>query len=78
MKGSILYVATPHGSDKNATKFGKIDATSPKKVATPHGSDKNATQQQSEQRITKKSRVATPHGSDKNATLLLKSLKDKD
>jgi len=38
----VLKVATPHGSDKNATSSAPawMDI---RRVATPHGSDKNAT-----------------------------------
>jgi len=64
-------VATPHGSDKNATKKKREESERRKAiVATPHGSDKNATQFFI--RLLKGlSRVATPHGSDKNATCLV-------
>jgi len=37
------YVATPHGSDKNATQENWDVALELFVVATPHGSDKNAT-----------------------------------
>jgi len=61
----VFEVATPHGSDKNATlhctKISEIY-----QVATPHGSDKNATY--SNCAFIPSIRVATPHGSDKNAT----------
>jgi len=44
-KQLLPKVATPHGSDKNATKGGTAMSSKAffKPVATPHGSDKNAT-----------------------------------
>ena len=40
---SFRNVATPHGSDKNATRRPWRNNSYNRRVATPHGSDKNAT-----------------------------------
>jgi len=63
-----LHVATPHGSDKNATKLDMINLETHFMLQLPTGQIKMQPNNLELIIVDDVVIVATPHGSDKNAT----------